>query len=165
MARPLALAATTLAVLLPAAPALAAPDRSLHLGTAEGLALTASWSGVVTGLPRPSALNGTPVPSGRLDNDETLVRIDEPGTLTVVMSGGDPGAVDVDLELFAANAAGEPQGERLVVSNEIGNDELVDAVTTTDEPAYFLVRAYGYIAAQGTVSLAADFVPKPRPAA
>jgi hypothetical protein len=92
--------------------------------------------------------------------DDTLVKIEEPGDLTVAITGkeGDTpalpviGGSDLDLYVFASDAqgaAGEPVGESI----STGSNETVTLTEAT--PGYYLVQVRFYHAVNATYSATA----------
>ena len=134
---------TVLAAAILAAVAWAAPDRQITLSAGTP---TASWDGgPVTGV------LGLPV-----DDDNTQITVESPGTLTVKTAEGDDTAVDVDLWLYKADAAGDPDGDPIKTSEEGGNDEVVSAEV---EPGSYVAVVYGFLAVEGFYKGSAELVP------
>src|SRR5206468_563036 len=92
-----------------ALPALAAPDRSATLSAASP---NFTWDG--------GPVTGTPV--NDVDTDDTLLTIETPGSLKVQTTQPDSGAQDIDIWLYKANAAGDPQGDPIKKA-ETGSSE------------------------------------------
>jgi hypothetical protein len=69
--------------------------------------------------------------------DDTLLKVDAPGTLEVSSDGEGLGRPDMDLYLYASNAAGEP-GKLLKASETPEPDEKLSYKVTT--PGFYLVR-------------------------
>ncbi len=133
MTRSRALAGGVLAAILGAAVAIAAPDRTTTLGFDK---TTHSWEGgPVTGVPE----------VGSVEDDDTLLKLEAGGALTVKIApnaGTTPGLADLDLYLYRANAAGDPQGNALKESETAGNDETVSLAEAA--PGNYLARVSAY---------------------
>ena len=150
-----------LAVLVPAAllagavPAQAAPARKVTLNLNV---LKASWDGTGSGiLGTQDAMDRAGCTPGIHDCDDTLIKLDAPGFLTVHSSSTDQKAVDTDLQLFYSDADG-------TVGDQIA--ESAQATPTPDEtvsgdldPGYYIARIDYAIAAQGVVHADATFEP------
>jgi hypothetical protein len=135
MRRPLLAVAVTAAIAgAIAIPALAAPDRSATL-TATSTAY--EWDG--------GPVTGTPA-GDESDNDDTLLTVETGGSLKVETSEADDTTLDIDLYLYRANAAGEPQGDAIKMAETTSADETVTATVTEGK---YLVRVTGFVALQG----------------
>lgn len=146
MTRPRHLIPATVAVCLGAsAVAIAAPDREAELSTAKA----------------EFAFDGGPVFGGPLvsaDDDDTLLKLAEPGGLVITANEPGPtGEEDIDLEFFAADAAGEPVGDAIAESQEGGTDETISVKSL--KAGTYLVRAVGFIAVEGTYRGKVKFTP------
>lgn len=130
------------ALLATAAVAWAAPDRETAMSASVS---SYKWDG--------GPVTGSPFAS--VDDDDTLIALDAPGTLKVVFSEADDSAVDIDLYIFKSDAAGKPVGDAIVSSEEGGSDEMAQAKISA--PGKFLVRAQGFAAAEGFYKGAATF--------
>ena len=149
-------AALALAVpaLLVTAPAASADPISL-----SSTKLTASWEGTGSGLlATQDVMDRAGCTPGIHDCVDQLIKLDEPGFLTVHTSSEDPAAVDTDLQLFYAEADG-------TVGDEI--DESAAADPTPDETVgssldagYYVARIDYAIAANGVVKADATFEPE-----
>ncbi len=134
-----------LASLIAAAVALAAPARNATLNAASpSYKWTATGSGALAVADLYNAAGCIP---GIHDCDDTLLKVDAPGTLTVKTSSSDPAAADADLVLFESTEAGEP-GKQLQGS---GGTSAAEQVAAGVEPGYYLVRIDYAIAANGEV--------------
>ncbi len=131
--------------LVAASVALAAPDREISLSAAQPMT---TWDGgPVTG-----------VDAARADDDDTLLKLADDGNLAVTTSEASGNAVDLDLYVYRANAAGEPQGDALVAGEEFSPDESV-SVRNLKAGTPYLIRVVGYVAAGATYKGTAKLTP------
>ena len=138
-----------------ASPAQAAPARKVTLGKNV---LTAAWDGTGSGiLGTQDAMDRVGCQPGVHDCDDTLIKLDVPGLLTVHTNSDDQKAVDTDLQLFYSDADG-------TVGDQIA--ESAQATPTPDETVasdldagYYIARIDYAIAAQGVVHGEATFEP------
>lgn len=150
---PLVLIAITAAAAVLALPALAAPDRS---STLDAATTKFEWDG--------GPVTGTPAEE-ETENDDTLLAIGTPGSLKVDITDPDDTTLDIDLRIYKANDAGEPQGQPVKVS-ETESAEETATVTVTE--GKYLVRVVGWLALEGfykgTATLTPDTGGSPPPA-
>jgi hypothetical protein len=136
-----------------AIPAFAVPDRS---GTLNATTTSYPWDG--------GPVTGTPAEE-ETENDDTLLTIGTPGSLKVDITEPDDTTLDIDLRIYKANAAGEPQGNPIKVSETESAEET--ATVTVTEGTY-LVRVVGWLAIEGfykgTATLKPDTGGSPPPA-
>lgn len=125
--------------------AMAAPDRTQVFNAAT---TAFEWDGgPVTGLPVID-----------IETDDTLFKLETPGTLTVETTQPDDTAVDIDIFVYKADAAGDPAGDS-IASAETGSAE--EKVTVADlEPGDYAVRVSGFLAISGMFKGKASFEPK-----
>lgn len=140
---PRALALAVLAILAVPAGALAAPDRTYSLNSSSP---QAEWSGTGTGAIAIATDGVVDQCTDVLDDcDDTLVKIDSFGEITLGLTGTEPTVVDIDLFLIESNEA----GDALKVYKASTSPSAVEQITTEVEPGYYLVRVHYYSAAGG----------------
>jgi hypothetical protein len=127
-----------------ALPALAAPDRT---GTLSATATAYTWDG--------GPVTGTPA-GDESDDDDTLLTIGTPGSLKVQTSQPDDTTLDIDLYLYKANDAGDPQGDAIKMAETGSAEETVTANVTEGK---YLVRVVGFLAVQGFYNGSATLTP------
>jgi hypothetical protein len=146
------------------APALAA-DREVALSAAT---TKYEWEGaakVSRGAPVYDEAARTSIPCGTgpaRECEETLIKLTEPGKLTVKVDGlaGTGGTTDVDLYVYASDEKGA-QGDKLGSSAANG----ADAVTVTKaKPGYYLAVADYYHSYSSGYKGVATFLPSTPPA-
>ena len=124
-----------------AAPASAAPDRTATLGAATP---AFSWSGATnTGFVTTGDV-GDQVPCDGPGKpcDDTLLKIDSPGVLTLKTEGdGSGGDMDVDLFLYESDATGAV-GKKL---KESAGETTAEAIALEVSPGYYLVQVEYYL--------------------
>jgi hypothetical protein len=131
-----ALAPVTASIALVAATvAWAAPDRSADLSAAT---TSYSWDG--------GPVTGTPV--NDVEVDYTLVKVADAGTLDVTIKEASLEEADLDLEVYRADAAGEPSGDPLAEAANGGSDEQVSVKNL--KPGTYLIRVIGWLAVETT---------------
>lgn len=138
-----AVSVTVAALLLTAAPALAAPTRTFTLSESDA---TFSW----TSQPATGAQGAVPCASdGVCDapQDVGLIKADDPGTLVVTTAASGPSTQDVDLALYASDAQGNV-GE--LIMDSAGADATERTSVMVPEPGYYLAVVRYYTAVQGT---------------
>lgn len=144
------------AAAIAAAPAAAAPDRSVELPATGG---TAAWTSFYNVGFAPTAEVAEAVNCDTRMCDDTLVQTTEYGKIAVAILGNEPTLVDIDLYVFKSNAA----GDALV---ELGRVTDFDADETfsvsKQEPGFFLVRGDWSLGA-GSFNGKATFTPQARP--
>jgi hypothetical protein len=133
-------------VLLPllafVAAAWAAPARTIDVGAAKP---TATWDG--------SGVSGV---LGAGPSDDTLVKLSDAGNLTVsVGEFGPTGEEDLDVDVFKADAAGEPVGNAIAEGQEVGEESV--AIKNL-KPGNYLVQVYAYVGADTTYKGGLKFV-------
>jgi hypothetical protein len=126
-----------------ALPALAAPDRSTTLSTAT---TSFSWDG--------GPVTGTPVAD--VDTDDTLLTIETAGSLKVQTTEPSSGAEDIDIWLYKANAAGDPQGDPIQRAETTSAEETLVAKVAEGK---YLVRVLGFVSVNGTFKGTAALTP------
>jgi hypothetical protein len=135
-----------------ALPASAAPDRS---GALSAEATKYEWDG--------GPVTGTP--AGGTDDDDTLLTIGTPGSLKVETSDPDDTTLDIDLYLYKANDAGDPEGDAIKQSETDAAEETLTASVTEGK---YLVRVTGFVAVDGFYKGVATLTPStggtPQPA-
>jgi hypothetical protein len=100
------------------------------------------------------AITGTPLEN--VTTDDTLVKLSEAGgTLNVVLSEPDDGAIDVDLELYKSDAAGEPQGDPVASAATGSSEESISAKNL--KAGTYLIRIFGFASVEGHVHGKATF--------
>lgn len=138
------------------APADAAPARTGSLPAAPS---QFAWDG--------AALNGVAADSSISDTtgcvpvvaecDDTLLKVDAAGTLSVKIGDGSTGAADLDLYVYASDASGTVGTFR-----KSSTGSTADESTSFDaDPGYYLVRVKAATAAQGTYKGTAKLDPAP----
>jgi hypothetical protein len=155
-----------LAILVPAAllagtaTAQADPARKVTLGKN---ALTAKWDGTGSGiLGTQTAMDRAGCQPAIHDCDDTLIKLDAPGFVTVHTSSTDQKAVDTDLQLFYSDADGTIGDQ---IAESAASDPTPDETVASDlDPGYYVARIDYAISAQGTVHADATYEP-PAPAA
>src|SRR4051812_20076748 len=151
------LAATAVAVLMAAAPAVAAPARTVVLDDTEHLSGT--WDfGPGTGLFGDAMVaDHAPCTPGLQTCDLTLVKIDgeTPGDLAVSSATSDQTLVDVDVYIYASDKDGT-QGEQLAVANGFTPNET--AAAPVEPGGYYLVNV-AYMTGFGNYAGSAQFTP------
>jgi hypothetical protein len=98
----------------------------------------------------PYKWDGGPVTGSPLvtaDDDDTLVTINEAGSLKVVIGEPGGGAEDIDLFLYKADAAGERVGDPVASSEEGGSDESISAKVAVGK---YIISAQGWASVEGT---------------
>jgi hypothetical protein len=155
MSRPLRTAAVVCAVAaIPVAVAIAEPARKATLGPA---ASTFKWQGSGSGiLAVQDVMDAVGCTPGIHDCDDTLIKVEAVGTLTVKTSGGGPAAIDTDLQLFASDEAGVP-GTQLKES-AAATPTTEEAVSADVDPGYYIARI-DYAIGTGAVDGEATFEP------
>jgi hypothetical protein len=126
-----------------ALPAFAAPDRKTSLSATT---TSFEWDG--------GPVTGTPV--NDVDTDDTLLKIETPGSLKVETKEPDDTAFDIDIWLYKSNAAGDPQGEPIKKA-ETGSAE--ETVTATVAEGYYLVHVLGFASVEGMFKGSAKLTP------
>jgi hypothetical protein len=150
-----ALALALPAVLAVAAPAQADPEGTLTLGDDV---LTASWTGTGSGiLATQDVMDRAGCQPGLHDCFDQVIKLTEPGFLTVHTSSEDPKAADTDLQLFTSDEDG-------TVGDEIGESAQADptpdeTVGASLDAGYYIARIDYAISLQGEVSGEATFEP------
>lgn len=150
------LVATVVAALLPAASAVAAPDRTAP--DFSSAATTYNWTGKLgTGIaPLTQVDSRLPCGSPGHDCDYTLMHVTEPGTLSVTSSTADQTTKDVDLYIYASDADGT-QGDLWGSSTGGTAAEAVTADALAGD--WFLVVANYATVVAGTYAGQATFTP------
>jgi hypothetical protein len=116
-----------------ALPALAAPDRSVTLNATT---TAFEWDG--------GPVTGTPV--NDVDTDDTLVTLETAGSLKIQTTDPDDGAQDVDIWLYKANAAGDPEGDHFKDAETDGSEETLTADLAEGR---YVVRVLGFVSVNG----------------
>ena len=119
-----------------------AADREVSVGAA---APTATW-------------DGGPV-SGLLisfDDDDTLVKVGDAGSLTVTTAEPDDTTLDIDLYLYNADESGEATGDPLIAAETAAAEETI---TYDVAPGNYVVRVGGYLALEGFYKGTATLTP------
>jgi hypothetical protein len=149
------LALTAVAALVAAAPAAAAPART---ATRNSTSAPFAWTfGPGTGFLTDATVASKASCAAVLQTcDFTLLKVEEPGTLTVGTTTADPTLVDLDVYLFTSDETGA-QGDQLASGVTFSPDETVAADV---DPGYYLVRA-DYMTGAGSYSGTASFTPPP----
>jgi hypothetical protein len=149
------------AALLPAASALAAPDHSFELSSAQP---TASWQGKLgSGLITLSGINALPgcgTPTVH-DCDYTLLHVTEPGSIEVDTSADGPNSHDVALQVYDSDATGTKGDSE--TGNVDASDATESAAVENDQPAgadiYYLVEISYLTVIEGQPNGKATFTP------
>src|SRR3954468_459817 len=150
-----------LAVLVPAVllagatSAQAAPARKVTLNKNV---LTAKWDGTGSGiLATQTTMDRAGCQPAVHDCDDTLIKLDVPGFLTVHTSSTDPKAIDTDLQLFYSDADGTIGDQ---IAESAAADPTPDETVASDlDAGYYVARIDYAIAAQGTVHADATYEP------
>ncbi len=142
--RTLALATTAAALTITGA-AQAAPNRT---GTLSGPGAEYKWDGgPISGAAATTdvydALGCTP---GLIECDDTLLKVDTAGSLTIKTGDASASAVDMDLFVYQSDASGT-QGKLLKSS---GGTDVNESTNFDADPGYYLVRMEAATSAQGT---------------
>lgn len=157
------LALTGAVLLTAAAPAAAAPDRTLKAGgEAGGPPTTQGWtSGVHAGAAVTAEImaNAGSCVEGVTGCDTTLVEITDPGKFTASITGVEPTLVDADLYLYRSDATGKV-GDLLASSTAFAPAEQVAA--SANEPGFYLVQAIWSLGA-GSIAGSLKFTPRKPP--
>lgn len=132
------------ALLVVAAVAFAAPARTVELSASK---TSADWDGAgVTGAPLFDA-----------STDDTLLKLSVGGAITVTAKEfGPTGEEDLDLDIFMADAAGEPVGEPIAEGAEVG-EETVSVKNL--KPGDYLVRVFAFAGVDASYKGSVKFVP------
>jgi hypothetical protein len=140
--------------LLVVAVALAEPARNTTMGPgATTYKWDASGSGILGVQDLMDAVGCQP---GIHECDDTLIKVDVPGVLTVKTVDGDPTVLDTDLQLFLSDESGAP-GTQLKES-AAPTPTSVEAVSAEVDPGYYIARV-DYAVGQGSVPGEATFEP------
>ena len=132
------------ALLVLAAVAFAAPARTIELSSSV---TSASWDG--------SGVTGTPIADASVD--DTLLKLSVGGSITVSATEfGPTGGEDIDINIFKADAAGEPEGDPIAEGAE-GGEENVSVKNL--KPGNYLVRAFAFVGVDATYKGSVKFVP------
>ena len=151
--KPRLLFVPVLGLLVTASLAFAAPARNGTLSAASTVyKWQASGSGVLAVSNLYDAVGCVP---GLHDCDDTLIKVEAPGTLTVKTTSSDPKAADADLKLLESDESGKV-GKQLQNSGGANANEQVAA---TVEPGYYIARIDYAVAAQGVVDGEAKLEP------
>lgn len=144
------------AALVAAAPAAAAPARTATLGTASTQPY--QWTfGPGTGVFSDATVaSKAPCTAPFQTCDFTLIKVTDPGTLTIGTTTADKTLVDLDLYLFTSDEAGT-QGDQLASGVTFSPTETV---LSDVDPGYYLVRA-DYMTGAGSYDGTASFAPLP----
>src|SRR3954468_2337561 len=150
-----------LAVLVPAVllagatSAQAAPARKVTLNKNV---LTAKWDGTGSGiLATQTTMDRAGCQPAVHDCDDTLIKLDVPGFLTVHTSSTDPKAIDTDLQLFYSDADGTIGDQ---IAESAAADPTPDETVASDlDAGYYIARIDYAIAPQGDVHADATFEP------
>ena len=133
----------------------AAPARKVTLSKTV---LTAKWDGTGSGiLATQTTMDRAGCQPVVHDCDDTLIKLDVPGFLTVHTSSTDPKAIDTDLQLFYSDADGTVGDQ---IAESAAADPTPDETVASDlDAGYYIARIDYAIAPQGDVHADATFEP------
>lgn len=146
------------AAALATVPALAAPDRTTTLNRE---AVEYKWEGGPgNGIPE-AGRAGCDNPASTCD--DTLLKLEVGGDLEVKITEVDDTTADLDLYLFKANAAGDPEGTAIAQQADETATEKVKKAGLAE--GNYLVRVRYYAAVEGVFKATATLSPVPAPPA
>ncbi len=155
--KPRLLFVPVLVLLVAAAVAFAEPART---GTVSAASPTFKWTGTGSGiLATQDAMDAAGCTPGIHDCDDTLLKVETAGQLTVKTSSTDPAASDTDLQLFESDESGK-EGKQLQEAAKPTPDPN-EQVSAAVEPGYYIARIDYAIAANGSVDGEATLEPDP----
>ena len=132
------------ALLVFVAVALAAPARTIELSASK---TSENWDG--------SGVTGTPLFDA--STDDTLLKLSVGGSITVTAKEfGSTGEEDIDIDIYKATAAGEPDGEPIAEGAEAGEESVS---VKNLKPGDYVVRAFAYVGVDATYKGSVKFVP------
>ena len=155
--KPRLLIVPVLSLLVAAAVAFAEPARN---GTVSASSPVFKWEGTGSGiLATQDAMDAAGCTPGIHDCDDTLLKVENAGQLTIKTTSSDPAAADTDLQLFESDESGKV-GKQLQEGAKPTPDPN-EQVSAAVEPGYYIARIDYAVAAQGVVNGEATLEPDP----